>query len=944
MRKMIKISVIIPVYNVEHYIEETLRSIQEQTFMDYEVIIVNDGSTDNSQNVIDAFCKEDNRFTGYVKENDGVSMARNYGLDRARGEYVFFVDGDDIIPQKTMEIMYRYAKEKNADMVIGAMQEFGIYGKPVYKATKDLAKKGIIDRYDVGILWTFSVCNKLLRKSVIDRLNLRFEKIKHAEDGLFLFHYLYNCETICGCNGNVVYQYRRRPFWEERSATQAASMGHLTDLLYALEEIIKLAEKQREIEIKTAENFNNNEMLYLTETRCFFDNYLSKLHQRILSASLINGYYRQIWKADNGVMDLVKQSIEKYRRGVFPSVWDGIVKANHDLRLEQGILTKDELIESPLITVAISDQISEKYVNGVIESIFNQKMPAVVIHIHGKHSGIIEKDYSDKENIFLHDQQLCTADFKNEVIYGANSPYIYFVDEPMYVNVDTFLYMYNWMETHQEYDFCGARICNIVEGEMISPCKPHDVGFYPQYTKNPRNIFRSIDWMMSNKLFRTNTLKSGKIQLQGTSVVDIENCFALLKYKTLGDIFVFSELTEKDILDNTTSIKAKMFWKYCYRKVERKSKAYITRKDRERKKRKYAIRMYAKKFLIRIMPIRKKVLFVSVRGNELLENMKAVYDVYDGKKVVFTKRYPHSFRDKLRLYMHLFSSKVIVTDDYLKYFRAFTLKPSQKIIQIWHACGAFKKFGLDYASADISRELEVHRQYDTVTVSSEFVRDKYAGAFGIDVEKVKALGVPRTDKLLDKSYIEREREIFFKKHPHYSDKKIILYAPTFREEGLKRVVFNPMLEWKDVSQQLGTETVLLIKNHPNMKYDLLKGQKFDNIFNVKDEDTSRLMIVCDVMITDYSSVIFEAALLNKPTVFYCPDFESYERDFYLKFPDDLYGELTKNQTELLAAINRALDKPDMLKLENFKKMYMGSCDGHSAQRVAELIAQKLNEI
>ena len=120
---MCKVSVIVPVYNVEDYIRDMLESVQRQSFEDFEVVIVNDGSTDGSQAIIDEFCREDNRFRCFVKANGGVASARNKGLDKARGEYVVFYDPDDLIPEDSLEKMYGTAEASGADMVIGVMEE-----------------------------------------------------------------------------------------------------------------------------------------------------------------------------------------------------------------------------------------------------------------------------------------------------------------------------------------------------------------------------------------------------------------------------------------------------------------------------------------------------------------------------------------------------------------------------------------------------------------------------------------------------------------------------------------------------------------------------------------------------------------------------------------------------------------------------------------------------
>lgn len=355
------------------------------------------------------------------------------------------------------------------------------------------------------------------------------------------------------------------------------------------------------------------------------------------------------------------------------------------------------------------------------------------------------------------------------------------------------------------------------------------------------------------------------------------------------------------------------------------------------------IKSFGKKILKKLKKWKKQektVLFFTVRADgRLLDNMQAVYDAYKGKKVIFAKMYPHSKEEKAKAKKLIQNSKVIVTDDYLSYLRRIDLKDDQRVIQIWHACGAFKKFGLDVAGCDIEKELKSHKQYDAVIVSSEEVRKVYAEAFGIPEERVLALGTPRTDRLVSKKgKVQRTKE-FYERYPKAKNKKLIVYAPTFREQEGERIELDPKLEWNEISRFLGEDKMLLIRNHPVMKYDLLKGKTYFNIKNVPDENTNDLMAIADVVVTDYSSVMFEAALLDKSIVFYCPDLESYDRDFYLNFPEDVYGEFATNQDEFLKSLTKALECDKIKGLDTFKKRYLGSCDGHSAKRVARLITK-----
>ena len=113
-----KISVIIPVYNVEEYIEKCLRSVLAQTFLEFEIIVVDDGSTDRTPEVCDEIAKQDSRLTVIHKKNEGVSIARNLGIRRAKGDFFLFFDGDDFVEPECMEELYRIAVEKKADTIL----------------------------------------------------------------------------------------------------------------------------------------------------------------------------------------------------------------------------------------------------------------------------------------------------------------------------------------------------------------------------------------------------------------------------------------------------------------------------------------------------------------------------------------------------------------------------------------------------------------------------------------------------------------------------------------------------------------------------------------------------------------------------------------------------------------------------------------------------------
>lgn len=119
MKKYPLISVIVPVYNVEQYLRQCLDSILNQTYPEIEVLLINDGSTDASDEICREYAERDNRIRYFVKENGGLSDARNYALDRAEGEYVTFVDSDDFLMEQALEKLYATSLLGESNLVVG---------------------------------------------------------------------------------------------------------------------------------------------------------------------------------------------------------------------------------------------------------------------------------------------------------------------------------------------------------------------------------------------------------------------------------------------------------------------------------------------------------------------------------------------------------------------------------------------------------------------------------------------------------------------------------------------------------------------------------------------------------------------------------------------------------------------------------------------------------
>lgn len=178
-----KISVIIPVYNTEKYLSKCLDSIINQTLKDIEIIVVNDGSTDSSQTIIDLYTSKDSRILSIVKTNGGLSDARNFGIDSSKGDYLTFIDSDDYVDKHMFEDMYNISQKHQSDIVLCDLVKVNEKGEEF----RDLPQSPQLDdkiilNDDFTIFGEMScfACNKLFKKSLFDKH--RFKKGIHFED------------------------------------------------------------------------------------------------------------------------------------------------------------------------------------------------------------------------------------------------------------------------------------------------------------------------------------------------------------------------------------------------------------------------------------------------------------------------------------------------------------------------------------------------------------------------------------------------------------------------------------------------------------------------------------------------------------------------------------------------------------------------------------------
>lgn len=206
-----KVSVIVPVYNVENYLAKCLDSLVDQTLQNIEIIVVNDGSNDGSGNIIQEYSeKYPDKIKAFTKENGGLSDARNFGIDKATGDYLGFVDSDDYVSETMFEEMLNLAEKYNAEIAICNIQKVDEHGNVTQKLTQlpNMPEKiDLESNFSVFSDLSYFACNKLFRKELF--AYKRFKKGVHFEDIQLIPQILLECKTIAQTQ-NFHYQYLER--------------------------------------------------------------------------------------------------------------------------------------------------------------------------------------------------------------------------------------------------------------------------------------------------------------------------------------------------------------------------------------------------------------------------------------------------------------------------------------------------------------------------------------------------------------------------------------------------------------------------------------------------------------------------------------------------------------------------------------------------------------
>ena len=297
---------------------------------------------------------------------------------------------------------------------------------------------------------------------------------------------------------------------------------------------------------------------------------------------------------------------------------------------------------------------------------------------------------------------------------------------------------------------------------------------------------------------------------------------------------------------------------------------------------------------------------------------------------------------------HLTTSRHILVDNYFGFLSVSEFKKEVKCIQLWHATGAIKKFGLKDKSVKsrgrraVQRFLRVYKRFDKVVVGSDIMADIFKEAFSLRDENILRTGIPRTDFFYDEQMKQRAIKTLTEENKLILEKKVILYAPTYRDNELSQ--FDLQLDLDKMKAVLGEEYIILLRLHPAVKISENYEQRYLGF--VFDYSSSKyhindLLTIADYLITDYSSIPYEFSLLRKPMIFFTYDLEKYrvERGIWDGFEENLPGPIVKDTDSVIYEIQKG--HFDFNKIDEHAKKWNKYSVGQSSHNLINFMFEEV---
>lgn len=880
MNKRPKLSVVVIAFNNELYIDEALESLHEQTYDNFEVVVVNDFSSDRTGELIDRFVEGKPRFKAiHLTENSGgCSTPRNTGIAHTTGEYVMFLDGDDWYTIDACEKMVEAIERTDSDFVAGQVIRTNNYEIWYHNQIYSRERINFNIREFTYMLFDSLSVNKIYKRSFLDRHSLRFPEGIHYEDVVFTGKAYFLAESISVIPEPVYY-------WRVVENADAKS---------------------------------------ITNRRHEFENFENRI--------IAHRYFDQFLR-ENAATLYQKEKNSKFLR--------------HDLKL----YTNDYLQYDEDYKVRFHKMIHEYLHEVMDEYSFMPLSERDRILYYLLYIGDVEafEDYVNYIN---------GLPTKTERVYNVGSQY-YFKPSMPARNSEKFLKIekpeidYAITEinmTQKTFSFKGEiQVNSIAESEFVS--------FWVLRNRQTGEVLTAEKSADEKVVFDIQNLTAGnyylslyvkhmgnlhRVLVKNSNVSELPN----IEFKEDGlskSIFI-NDKNSFAIRVNPTKFTDQLKWKMERRKLAQGEKKKPAKQS--------AFQKLMERFIPKL-PVRSNwVLFESHMGKQYSDSPKYIYEqlLQSGQKFKFiwSLQEPGQVdipgsaikvkRNSLKHLYYLNRAKYWVDNQGIAHLAK--KKADQVYVQTWHGT-PLKKMGYDQKKLPAKNELTRLKlqteAWDYLISPNRYTSDILRRGFRYGGEILET-GYPRNDLL-----IRQPEDVRRRVQQHFglsNDKQVILFAPTFRDWDPNS--FQKVLDdVQNLSKEIGENDVVLLRLHYLLSEKISQMELPANIINASTyQDIQELYLLADVLITDYSSVMFDFALLKRPIILYCYDLEEYitRRGMYFDFAELAPGPVCQTIDEVLHYVNQ----PEALNafssdLERFVGEFGSLEDGQASAKVIEKV-------
>ena len=901
------VSIIIPVFNNEKTIGKTLQSVAEQSYSDYEVIVINDGSTDASLEEIRRFTESDPRFSLIDQENKGVSAARNAGLDAAAKKYIMFVDGDDLLPKNALKWMFQIQNVNDADTVVGAYERIDGTEARINIHSKHQTRKALrIQHDDLDIIHSWTLCNKWLSRDIIEKHHIRFDGSRHLEDAVFLYTYLQYADRIYTC-AHTIYSYIKPLPIMGRTTTQNVSASLLKDARSSFKKVEQL-------------------------TADYGEDFHKELIYRYLSTPLIGDYYRRLWRFHKNTADSICDEIERLSGELDDERRNRLKVVNSDLFDSYGNLMRhDDILTAPLVSIVLTNKISGRNINNVLDGLYDQGTPTFCILADDRLRKYVRADTVPNNFNWVKEDSIL------DVLRKTGSKYVVFVDTDMLFNHDSLRQMVRVLDNN-DVDIVSA-LFEYYDGSQIRESDLMNCSY--------SQGIEELDAFFANKILR-NTDRMLEI------ISDAQDASELLRqtsHKRIDTPKMISLISDDKLIARIRS-----------RKATREYRAFMKEKTPSFSKRaKSKLRRLAKKFRHNNTPAPKKKkarknvvdyyydniidpnliviegLGKRPKGNTLYLLRELQKEKYKNFRIAFSVRKDNKEITSRILAREGMENVTLITAGSKKYKRTlfsagylfnevdfpnwWIKKPGQIYVNIWHGTPlkklGKKKSGVIHQDANASRNFTMA---DYILFANDYsiehiLMDADVGGLAETIGLM--VGYPRTGELFD---TEKGEEV--RKREGIEGKNVSIWMPTWNDDHTDEMVNRFLAE---LDAELDDSQIMYVNLHHRsmvtVDYSVLKHiRQFPEEYDIYE-----FLTCSDVLVTDYSSIFFDYAACRKKIILHCPDKDEYRgsRGLYME-PEDLPFPVTTTTEQLAREIREPKEYDDTAFLEEYNRYDSGA--------------------